>query len=530
MTWCSVRWIVLAFVVWAVGVGPAAAQVATPGSEGIGDPYFPLMGNGGYDVQHYTIEMTVDVAGNRVDATTTVEAQATQDLAAFALDFTGPPISRIDVDGKAAKHDRSGGELTVTPATPLASGSDFTVTIAYAGRPGHGEGPFGGGWTAERDEIFVFGEPTGPETWYPANAHPADKATYTLEITVSKPYEVASIGTLQRTTDNGDSRTFLWETRDPAAGYLVPLHIGELDETTAAGPGGLPIRNYFADAIPAASRASFDRLPDMITYFEFVFGPYPFEAYGATVVDQALGAALETQTLSTHGRDATAESVVAHELAHQWFGNSVGLERWRDIWLNEGFATYGEWLWTEHTRGATARDEQVRRWYAVLAARDRLHDREALQGMNARELVDLVFAAFPGFISEEDVRSRLGVKSKAELERRSASEALEQLDLPPPALQPVTIGDPGPDSLFRGAVYGRGGLTLHALRLRLGDELFFQTLQTYTERYRHATVTTEDFIAVAEQTSGQDLDAFFDAWLHQTALPPIPELGLEVER
>ncbi len=530
MTRQAVRWAMLVVASWMLGVGSTAAQVATQGNQGIGDPYFPLMGNGGYDVEHYTIEMTVDVAKNLVDATATIEARATQDLAAFALDFTGPSISRVDVDGKAAKQDRSGGELTVTPTSPLGRGADFTVLVAYAGPPGRGEGPFGGGWTAEPDEIFVFGEPTGPETWYPANAHPADKATYTLRITVPKPYEVASIGTLQRTTDKGDSRTFVWETRDPVAGYLIPLHIAELDEATAEGPAGLPIRNYFARAIPATDRASFDRLPEMIDYFDSVFGPYPFEAYGATVVDQALGAALETQTLSTHGRDATAEFIVAHELVHQWFGNSVGLERWQDIWLNEGFATYGEWLWTEHSRGVSDRDEQIRRWYALLAARDRLHDRAALEEMNARELVDLVLDAFPGLISEEDALKALGVRSKAELEDRPAAEAVEQLDLPPPALQPVTIGNPGPDGLFRGAVYGRGGLTLHALRLRLGDDLFFQTLRTYTERYRHSTVTTEDFIAVAEQTSGQDLDAFFDAWLYQTALPPIPEVGLEVER
>ena len=519
--------VVLALAIWMLGVGSTAAQGATSGSEGIGDPYFPLMGNGGYDVQHYTIAMTVDVAANRVDATTSIEARANQNLSAFDLDFAGPPVSQVKVDGVTASQRRSGGELIVTPATPLGAGADFTVAVSYAGPPGHGEGPFGGGWTATDDEIFVFGEPTGPETWYPANAHPADKATHTLKVTVPKPYEVASIGTLQETTDHGDSRTFVWESRDPVAGYLVPLHIGVLDETTAVGPHGLPIRTFFADAIPGDSRASFDRLPEMIAYFETTFGPYPFEAYGATVVDVSLGAALETQTMATHGRDATAEFVVVHELAHQWFGDSVGLERWQDIWLNEGFATYGEWLWTEHTSGTAARDAQIRRSYAVMAARGRLTDKSALATMNARELVDLVLAAYPGLISRDDALAKLGTASETDLARLPASEALPKLDLPPPVLQPVIIGDPGPDSLFRGAVYNRGGLTLHALRLRLGDDRFFRTLQTYTERYRYGTATTDDFITVAEQTSGQNLDAFFDAWLYQTALPPIPELDLK---
>ena len=526
MTRPAVRWIPLALVLWHLGAGPAMAQPASPGSAGIGDPYFPLMGNGGYDARHYTIELTVDVANNAVEATTTIAARATQELSAFNLDFAGPPISRVEVDGAAAGYERDGGELTVTPTTPLARGADFTAAVAYAGTPGHGDGSFGGGWTSDDDAVWVFGEPSGAETWYPVNGHPADKATYALRVTVAKPYVVAASGSLRSTTDNGASRTFLWETRDPAASYLVALHVGELDEATAVGPRGLPIRSYFARAIPAAARAPFDRLPEMIAHFESVFGPYPFEAYGATVVDEAFGAALETQTLATHSRDAVAEPVVAHELAHQWFGDSVGLKRWRDIWLNEGFATYGEWLWAEHAQGAAARDAQVRGAYAMLAARDPLYDPAALAGMNARELVDLVLAAFPGLISQQEALAALGAISAAELERVPATEALPQLRLPARALRPVGIGDPGPDDLFRGAVYLRGGLALHALRLRLGDERFFATLRAYTDRYRHGTATTEDFVAVAEEVGGQDLDSFFAAWLGPTRLPPIPELGL----
>jgi hypothetical protein len=174
------------------------------------------------------------------------------------------------------------------------------------------------------------------------------------------------------------------------------------------------------------------------------------------------------------------------------------------------------------------RDEQIRRVYAVFSARDRLHDPAALATMNGRELVDLVLAAFPGLLSRREALSALDADSMDELEEVPAAEALADLDLPPQALQPVKIGDPGPDGLFRGAVYARGGLTLHALRLRLGDELFFRTLRTYTERFRHGSVTTQDFVAVAEEVGGQDLDAFFDAWLYQTKLPAIPQMGLGV--
>ncbi len=295
-----------------------------------------------------------------------------------------------------------------------------------------------------------MGEPSGAETWYPVNGHPSDKATYTLRITVPKPYDVASSGRLLRITDDGDRRTFLWETRDPVASYLVALHIADLDETTAVGPRGLPIRNYFAHAISASDRASFDRLPAMIAYFESAFGPYPFEAYGATVVDEAFGAALETQTMSTHSRDAVAESVVVHELAHQWFGDSVGLERWQDIWLNEGFRNVrGVALDGAHPRcGCAGRDPppMVRRARRARPAARPLDadgdERARAHQRGARRL--------PGLISRQEALSALGVAAAAELEHIPASEALPQLRPPPRALQPVTVGDPGPDGLFRG--------------------------------------------------------------------------------
>ncbi len=247
----ATRWLVLVLAAWGLAQNPVAAQVARPGSPGLGDPYFPQMGNGGYDVQHYTIEMTIDVARNTVTATTAIAARATQHLSAFTLDFTGPPISRLEVDGTGARYDRTGGELTITPPAHLSEGTAF-VTVAYAGAPGHGgEGPFGGGWRTGDDEIFVLGEPSGAETWYPVNGHPSDKATYTLRITVPKPYDVASSGRLLRITDDGDRRTFLWETRDPVASYLVALHISPT--WTRRRPSGREA-SRFATISPTQSR------------------------------------------------------------------------------------------------------------------------------------------------------------------------------------------------------------------------------------------------------------------------------------
>jgi aminopeptidase N len=395
--------------------------------------------------------------------------QAISDLGAFNLDFQGFDIQSIVVADQPATYRRTAHELTITPAMPIRHVATFTTTIAYAGVPQTiipEAVPIAIGWSRYADGVFVVSEPSGAAAWYPANDHPRDKATYTFRITVAKPYVVAANGLLRDTIDNGDTRTYIWLASDPLASYLATVNIGRFVGQIEQGPNGLPIRNFFPPDVAANARMVFAPTAAMIDYFDDLFGPYPFEAYGVAVADQDLGFALETQTLSVFGRDLAgappeqAESTVAHELAHQWFGDSVSVANWQDIWLNEGFATYAEWLWQEHDDGPQARDASVEQTYRFVEG------------------------------------------------------------APPP-------GRPPPNNLFNGGVYGRGALTLHALRLRIGDEAFFDTLRSYTERYRYGNASSADFIAVAEEISGQDLDAFFDAWLYQAALPEIPELGLK---
>jgi aminopeptidase N len=225
----------------------------------------------------------------------------------------------------------------------------------------------------------------------------------------------------------------------------------------------------------------FGQTAEMIEFFSESFGPYPFEAYGVAVIAD-VPFALETQTLSIFSALAVsgqrdAERVVAHELAHQWFGDSVSPARWGDIWLNEGFATYGDMLWLEHTQGSEALDARVRAHY------------DAVSGSAWKDR------------PPEEVRERLAER------------------YPPPGTPPV-------DDLFNRSVYERGALTLHALRLRVGDEVFFDILRTYHHRFRYATATTADFIAVAAELSAQELDEFFHEWLYEQGVPDIPEMGL----
>lgn len=557
------------------------AQEATPvsmsagcgaGSSGIGDPYFPLMGNSGYDVLHYDLDLDLDVANAAIkDSKATIDAVALIDLCAFNLDFRGLDIESIAVNGEPANYTRSGSELTVEPRAALPAGRPFTTEIAYQGTPhgqdaptlatlvgifvggilgiGEGQKPdqYGSGWWRGNDAIFIAGEPAGAESWYPVNGHPADKATYTLRLAVPEPYAVVANGDLVETSTGEAGMTTVWESRDPMASYLVTFHAGRLDVEERTGPGGLPIRLAFAQQLGAGQRAMFDRLPEMIAYFETIFGPYPFTSAGGTIVGSPILFALETQTLPTFGQLPLVgnaplredelkglESTVAHELAHQWFGDAVSLLRWQDIWLNEGFATYAQLLWTEQTEGVAGRNHAIARIYAEHAALNPFQDPEQLAALDARQVIEGYRAYSKRFLGQavgDAFESRylagLGAATQDDLAEIPATEGMAQLaklgvDV---ALFPGTAaltGDPGPDDLFSSSrIYERGALTLHALRLRVGDEAFFAILHAWTERFHNGNATTADFIALAEAISGEELSDFFDAWLDQIALPPL---------
>ena len=230
------------------------------------------------------------------------------------------------------------------------------------------------GWWASGTAIATVGEPTGAEVWYPVNGHPLDKATYTLTITVLEPYDVVANGRLvsmaeaTRAGDGPSTRTFVWENRYPTASYLVTFHAADLEVTQRPGPLGITLLEAVPPDLSRRERRAFARVPQMLTQFAQWFGPYPFSAFGGTVLeDTTFDAALETQELVTYDRSTLAESKVAHELAHQWFGNSVSLQRWQDIWLNEGFASYAQVLWVEASRGEEAATAALQRRATALA-------------------------------------------------------------------------------------------------------------------------------------------------------------------
>ena len=671
------------------GIGLAAGPRYTPGAEGLGDPYFPGDGNGGYDVRHYDLAVKYDPETDRLTGVATIRARATQNLSKFNLDFVGLRLREVRVNGDRARTQRDGQELTITPRRGLPKGRTFTVVAKYDGIPKSLE-EFGlSGFIHTNDGAIAIGEPHVAATWFPANDHPRDKASFTIAITVPAGLEAMSNGVLKSHRTRGDWTTWTWDAREPMTTYLAFMSVGEFDvrayredgirywdaidsafmadqappvvaedgaqflysqmadlsykrlthvidvpsggadvsfrvnrdteqdfdhlfvevhtvglddwttlpdvsghtsQDVGACPGhdfdnpfllhylshvlidpgdpgteeddlygcdpvgttgewhaadgqsagwedwhvevpdadGSPrqvelsitfasdfsvqfrgvaldsvvvstgqgttsfeddgneldgwdapierpdsipgdpehpdnlntwVTTDFLPATPGlgvSALLSFDRQPEIIAWEASQFGRYPFSAAGGIVDDAFVGFALENQTRPTYspfffGGGQGDDFVVVHELAHQWFGDSVALDAWQHIWLNEGFATYAEWLWSEREGLGTAQEN------------------------------------FDGLYSIPD------------------EDEFSFWDLP--------IGDPGPNSLFDFQIYGRGAMTLHALRLAVGDHDFFRILKTWTRKYAGGNVTTDQFIALSERISGEDLGDLFGVWL-----------------
>ena len=643
------------------------------GAPGVGDPYYPLDGNGGYDVQHYGLNLTYDPATDRLVGVATIEATATENLSRFNLDFDGLRVRSIRVQGRRAAWQRRHGELIITPPGGLRSGRSFTVVVRYHGVPRPIRDAFGlSGFLRTGDGAIVLGQPHVASTWFPANDHPIDKATYAFRITVPEGLEAIANGVLEGSSTRDGWTTWRWDVEDPMVTYLAAMAVGEFDvrayefggirfwdaidpdllepvasprtgdgfaisqaaddaykrlshtidvpadggqlsfwveratepgydfffveahavgeddwttlrdqrgHTTrelpcpyliaehpflehyvtakpsgrcdpsgttgtwraasgasdgwerwvvdlsrwagqsvevalsvasdfsisehgvfvddvvvSAGPGttsfeadGDQLDGWTVPGAPAGSVGnendwivgteadtppnygtvasdSMARQGEFLSFMSETFGAYPFDVSGAVVDDAEFYFALEVQTRPFYSKyffqdPIGSDSVMVHELAHQWFGDSVAVEAWRHIWLNEGFATYAEWLWGEHEGLGTT-----------------------------QELFDDYYASIP---------------------RDDPFWALK-------------IGNPGPRRLFDGAVYVRGAMTLQQLRLAIGDAAFFEVIRQWYATHAGGHGRTGEFVALAEDISGQQLSDLFHTWLFTTSKPDLP--------
>ncbi|MCX4824006.1 M1 family metallopeptidase [Streptomyces sp. NBC_01142] len=435
-----------------------------PGAAGVRDPYFPKLGNGGYDVQHYALTLDVDPDTGRLKGTAEITARATQDLSAFNLDLHGMTVDGATVDGEKAAANRAGDELTLRPHRDLDKGRTFRTVVRYSGVPKTitDDDDTEEGWLKTADGALAVGEPTGSMAWFPGNHHPSDKATYDITVTVPKELEAISNGELKsrRTKSEGakgERTTFAWHTGEPMASYLATLAIGDYRVKASRTPAGLPVLTAADPAVAGRSAALLARIPEIMEWGTENFGPYPFSSTGAIVVpDGEVGYALETQNRPVFPEGQFDTETLVHELAHQWYGNSVTPESWKDMWLNEGFATYAEWIWAED-----------------------------FEDVPAQKSFDKEFAKADNWAF-------------------------------PPA-DPPTAAD-----ISESPVYGRGAMVLHKVRQAVGDDAFYEILQGWAKKNRHANASTDDFTAYVEEKAGKDLTGLWDTWLYGKDKPEQP--------
>jgi LPXTG-motif cell wall-anchored protein len=497
-----------------------------PGAAGIGDDYFPLDGNGGYDVLHYDLNLAYAPDTDVLSGTTTVTAVATQNLSAFNLDFDtrdvngadAITISSITVDGAAASWSLASTqisastgqpqvegstdnatpprtELTVVPPTGIPLGATITTTVAYSGVPIVISDAFGpAGVFPTPTGAVIVGQPRVAATWFPSNDHPSDKATFSTRMTVPTGLDVIGNGRLASQTTAAGLDTFDWEMEQPMATYLATATVGDFVTSTETVAG----ITYFdaidptlfdrdvdgAPGVKVGDIASqiFETEPEVIDFLSTYFGPYPFtEAGGIAIgyIDEGdptatppveptdLPYALENQTRPIYPAWAfpadVDAGVVVHELAHQWYGDDLSMNRWSDIWLNEGFATYAEWLWEEDQGGRTTQE-------------------------SFQDAYDTDYSAPP---------------------------------YNDPEFWNVLVADPGSAGIFENAVYTRGAMTLQALRVEVGDEAFLAILKGWATENSGSSVSTEQFVDYAESVSGQDLTDFFNTWIYTAGKPAL---------
>jgi aminopeptidase N len=449
--------------------GTAVANPATPtqtstSSRQAPDSLFPEVGSSRYNVKHYAIKLTYQTSGE-IKAKTTLIAKTKGPLTSFSLDLEGLTVDKVKVNGHKADFSRRDNKLIIKPSKVL--NGRFSATIKYHGKPVTHIDPDGSseGWIPTDDGATTLNEPVGAMTWFPNNNTPRDKATFDMKITVPSKLEVAGSGDPASVRRHDGQETWRWVQPKQQATYLAMISIGNYDVyrstmTTTTGRR-IPIWSFIEPKLgtQAAARAL---IPKAIRFAERRFGPYPFNSAGIVVKDTDVGYALETQNRPVFDNDEgeTVDDLTnVHEWAHQWYGNSVTLSDWRDIWLNEGFAGYAEWLWdAAHGGPSTA------------------------------------------------------AKFQQEYDDHPASDDLWLL--PPAALQE-------PADLFDSRIYLRGRMTLEALRQEVGSHDFFVILRRWAQQNEYGNVTTADFIALSERVSGKDLDAFFHAWLEVAERPAL---------
>jgi aminopeptidase N len=457
---------------------PGDGTAFTPGARSAGDRLFPEIGNGGYDATHYDLAVSYDPATKALQGTATIDATALQNLSEYSLDLYAMTVSSVLVDGAQAAFKQEPGKLIVTPPAGVPSAAGFTTTVTYAkGTIAAYTDPDGSheGWVPSSDGAFVVNEPVGAMSWFPNDNVPTDKATYDLHVTVPGSSKVIGNGRLVSSTASPDGTgTWHWREDSPMASYLVTATNGAFDLTTDTTtnpqiPAWYGLDSSYTAAQKTAMQSRLNQTPSILTFYaDFLTTPYPFSSAGGVIDESSVGYSLETQSKPMYavnnGVDPASPLVdtIAHELAHQWFGDSVSPATWSDIWLNEGPAEFFSWLWLERTNNNPLTTQQ-------------------------------------------------------RFDANYANPAM-RWNIPPAA--PPTAAD-----IFDGdAMYTRGAMVMEALREIMGEPTFKTVLATYLAQHKYGNASTQQFIDLVKRDSGKDpkqLDIFFQEWLYGTEKPGI---------
>ncbi|MFI9356660.1 M1 family aminopeptidase [Streptomyces lydicus] len=452
-------------------LGVAAPQPLD--AQGLGDRLFPTLGNTGYDVTSY--DVTLDYSGHNdrpMNVTTVITARATTELDHLNLDFARGSVRSATIGGLPAKYEQHGEDLVLTPSFHVSRGQELKISVQHTSDP---RGASDGGWIRTADGLAMANQADAAHRVFPCNDHPSDKAFFTFHLTAPQQLTAVANGLPVGGAQRAATRTWTYRTAHPMATELAQISIGKSSVLFRHGPHGLPVR----DVVPSADRRALAKwlakTPEQIAWMERKVGPYPFEAYGVLIANARTGFELETQTLSLfekamftseHLPDWYVESVMVHELSHQWFGNSVSPRRWSDVWLNEAHAT----------------------WYEALYAQEKGDSRASL-----------------------DARMRHAYEQ---------SDGWRAEGGPPAAPKAPSPGQK--ISIFRPVVYDGSALVLYALRQKIGPAAFDRLEREWVTHHRDGVADTADFVALAAESSGQNLTGFFQAWLFGERTPPMP--------
>lgn len=442
---------------------------------GTRDSYTGIDFNLGYHIRHYNLQLDYKVGPNHLKAQARLSMDNYLELGHLTLDLANSlRVSAVTARGvgvtkvSVARFRHSGGKLRISFEEPIPVDQEFELTISYQGNPRPVRSEWGTiGWEELSNGSLVASQPCGAHSWFPCDDTPDEKATYEFHITADSPYTVVANGLLQAKTVKGSRTTWDYLAESPMSSYLATVQVGQYRRIELA-KAPTPIIAYVPPAVIPGFNNDFADQAQMLELYTQLFGAYPFSQYTVVVTEDELEIPLEAQGLSIFGAnhakgDKDWERLIAHELSHQWFGNSLGLAQWDDIWLNEGFACYSEWLWFEHSAGKHA-SISAKQHYDVLASKP----------------------------------------------------------------QDLLLANPGPKDMFDDRVYKRGALTVHALRVLLGDEAFFGMIRRYVANGRHCVVEPVDLRREAVRAAEEagvgvgKVDDLWNAWLQQTALPPFP--------